>query len=311
MTVTANAAIDRTLRVERLVVGRLHQAREDTAQAGGKGVNVARVLHAMGIPVHAIVVVAGGSGDFICADLTRSGIPYTRVGAEGVSRTCLELVDESSGAVTQIHGDGVRGSRELAASLIEAVGRRATGADWVAICGSVPRGFPLDGADALADAARTAGAHLAVDTSGEALARFLRRGPDLVRVNRAELMEALGRNRLRIAGQSLGIGWPGGDPPPLALVSDGAAPVRAWSRARGRATVTPPPVAVSNPIGCGDAMLAGVLARLVAGHGEDAAIAYGIGVGAAQAEARTPGHLDLARADELTRGITVRWSPAT
>lgn len=310
VTVTANAAIDRTIRVDRLVPGRLHSAREDYAQAGGKGVNVARVLHAMGVPVHAIVVVAGGSGDFICADLTRSGIAHTRVGAEGQSRTCLEIVDESNGVVTQIHGDGVRGSRDLAMSLLEAVGKRATGADWVAVCGSLPRGFPAESLDSLADAARTAGSRLAVDTSGEALARFLKRSPDLVRVNRVELVEATRLSASRNAGQSLGGGWPGGELPPLALVSDGAAPVRVWSRVRGRAIVTPPAVAVSNPIGCGDAMLAGVLAGLLRGGSDDAAIAYGIGVGAAQAEARVPGHLDLARAEDLARDISVRWSPA-
>jgi len=309
VTVTANAAIDRTIRVDRLVPGRLHQAREDYAQAGGKGVNVARVLHAMGVPVHAIVVVAGASGDFICADLTRSGISYTRVGADGASRTCLEIVDESSGTVTQIHGDGVRGAPALAAALLEAVTQRAAGADWVAVCGSMPRGFPAEGLDALADGARTAGARLAVDTSGEALARFVRRDPDLVRVNRVELVEALTLTSPRGAGQSLGVGWPGGKVPELALVSDGASPVRVWSRARGRALVTPPAVAVSNPIGCGDAMLAGLLARLVRGGTEDSAIAYGIAVGAAQAEARVPGQLDFARADDLEHLVpAIRWS---
>jgi tagatose 6-phosphate kinase len=148
-----------------------------------------------------------------------------------------------------------------------------------------------------------------VDTSGEALARFVRRDPDLVRVNRVELVEALTLSSPRGAGHSLGVGWPGGKVPELALVSDGASPVRVWTRARGRALVTPPSVAVSNPIGCGDAMLAGLLARLVRGGTEDSAIAYGIAVGAAQAEARVPGQLDLARADELEHLVpAIRWS---
>lgn len=309
VTVTANAAIDRTIRVDRLVPGRLHHAREDYAQAGGKGVNVARLLHAMGVPVHAIVVVAGASGDFICADLTRAGISYTRVGAEGASRTCLEIVDESSGIVTQVHGDGVRGTPALADALLEAVLQRGTGAAWVAICGSMPRGFPAESLDAIADGVRMCGARLAIDTSGEALARFVRRDPDLVRVNRVELVEAMTLDAPRSAGHSLGVGWPGGKVPELALVSDASSPVRVWSRASGRALVTPPAVAVSNPIGCGDAMLAGLLAQLVRGGTQESAIAYGIAVGAAQAEARVPGQLDLARANELEHLVsTVRWS---
>jgi 1-phosphofructokinase family hexose kinase len=307
VTVTANAAIDRTIRVDRLVPGRLHRSREDHAQAGGKGLNVSRVLQTLGVPVHAIVAVGGASGDFICGDLTRAGIPHTAVNAEGASRTCLELVEDASGVVTQIHGEGIRGCTELAASLAEAVTARAAGATWVALCGSFPRGFPPAGVDALALAARAAGARLAADTSGEALARLIELVPDLVRVNRFELVHAVALGGGRAQGQSLGVGWPGPALPELALVSDGAAPVRTWSRTRGRAIVTPPAVAVSNPIGCGDSMLAGILAELQGGGDVDSAIAFGIGLGAAQAEGRVPGRPDVARARELASGVSVRW----
>ena len=65
LTFTLDAAIDRTVPISALTPGALHHAESDHAQAGGKGVNVARLLSALGVPVHALVVVGGDSGAFI------------------------------------------------------------------------------------------------------------------------------------------------------------------------------------------------------------------------------------------------------
>lgn len=300
VTVTANAAVDRTVAVGRLSPGSRIEALSEHAQAGGKGVNVARALHRLGVPVTAVVVVGGAAGDWILSDLEHAGIPARALRAPGESRTCLELV-ETGGRVTQVHGRGVRGSSALADALIEACdGIEAT---WLAVCGSLAPGLPADCVARLVERARRRGARSAVDTSGAALAAAVCAGPDLLRVNRAELADALGIEPSAASGdaRSRGVG--------LGVVSAGEGPVLAWSAAGTRLRLDPPAVALANPVGCGDAMLAGMLSRLVAGADAAEALRFGVALAAADAESPVAGRPDPDRAAALAASVRVeRWT---
>lgn len=299
LTVTANAAIDRTLCVEELSVGRLHSAACDHAQAGGKGVNVARVLHAFGVPVHAIVVVGGEAGEWILRDLERAQIPCSAVRSDGESRTCLALLETQSGRATQIHSAGVRANPAVARELIRHVAERARGTRWVALCGSLARGLPAETAGTLVRAIHAAGARVAVDTSGAALRSAGLQGPALLRVNRDELAAGLGvaRHQVKV-------------PPAtpfaaieMGVVSDGALPIEAWCQGEGGWRLVPPEVAVRNTIGCGDAMLAGLLQALSEGRPFDEALPAALGFAAAQAESRYAGVLDPVRALSVAQAL--------
>jgi 1-phosphofructokinase family hexose kinase len=300
VTVTANAAIDRTLRIEELAPGNLNPVVSDHAQAGGKGVNVARVLDALGVAVHAIVLVGGEAGDWIMRDLERARIPSTAVRASGESRSCLELLETKSGRVTQIHGSGVTADPAVGRTLIARTAELARDADWVALCGSLAQGLLEESAGELVKEARRAGARVAVDTSGGALRSAWSQRPDLVRVNRDELAAVLHVSRQRVPPAP----YPTLGSIAMGVVSDGGSPIQAW-REDGRSwQVTPPRIPVTNTIGCGDAMLAGLLEALSLGRPFEEALLAATGVAAAQAESQYAGKLDPARARVLAAALS-------
>ena len=256
VTVTANAALDRTIYVDSLRRGHRHCVRSEHAQAGGKGVNVSRVLAGLGASVRSIVVLGGETGRTIQRDLEESGLDPVEVAAPGESRTCLEILETRSGRVTQIHGRGVTATEKTVHALTTSVESALDGASWLALCGSLPEGCPANTYSRLMHVARRRGVRVAIDTSGPALLAAWSAGPDLLRVNRAEAIEVIGDSSLQ---------FPPSGPPGsarLSVVSDGPQLLWAWDSVGQTWLVTPPSVRERNAIGCGDAMLAGLLFAL-------------------------------------------------
>jgi 1-phosphofructokinase family hexose kinase len=300
VTVTPNAAVDRTVFVASLRPGARQRALCSHEQAGGKGVNVSRVLRALDCDVATLVVVGGEDGAWIVRDLEAAQLHPIPVQAGGRSRICLEIVDNGSGEATQIHGDGVVADAGTPARIEAALASALEGADWLALCGSLAIGLPDDCYARWIRLARDRGVRVALDASGAALAAGWAAGPDLLRINRAEAAQALG-----VAACALALPprrAPGA--PAWTVVSDGARATRAWS-AGGEAiyTVEPPRVRARNAIGAGDAMLAGLLAR--AAEPFEQALGYATALGAADVESRSAGRPDLARAAELAGGVRV------
>lgn len=296
-TVTLNAALDRTLHVDRIRRGGKGRVLGESAQAGGKGVNVARVLQALGVRTRALAVIGGGTGRAIVEDLEGSGIPFDAVEAPGESRTCLEIV-EPGGRATQLHGVGVDGAGELVARVGAAVEALDEGFDWLALCGSLPPGMPADAVARLGAIARGRGLRVAIDTGGPALAAAWRWGPDLVHVNDTELREVLPAGAsARVPHVSLGEARRG-------AVTRGAAPFEAWEEGRTW-SVTPPTVDATNPIGCGDAWTAGLLAALSADLPFEEALARATALAAAEACSARAGHPDPTLAHELQAQVKV------
>ncbi|MDJ0867031.1 MAG: hexose kinase [Myxococcota bacterium] len=305
VTVTPNAALDRTVAIDALRPGTRRCAAPERSQAGGKGVNVARVLRGLGIETHVVALVGGAIGAEIGADLEAAGLPATCVEAPGESRVCLELV-EASGRATQLHGPGVEADESSAVALLETVAERLRGARWLALCGSLPPGMPDDLYARLIACARDCGVPCALDASGEALRLGWAAHPDLLRINRDEAAEALGVERAALALPAEA----GPGRCERGIVSDGAGPVIAWSADGARWTLQPPAVEARNAIGCGDAMLAGVLASLAAGRDFESAVRAGVALGAADAESPVAGRPDPARAAVLESGVVIEASPA-
>ena len=106
LTVTLNAAIDRTLAVPNFHVGRRHRAVEQTAVAGGKGVNVARALKALGRPVLATGTAGGGTGERVIELLDEEGITNDFVRIQEESRMSTAVIDPTDGVTTEINERG-------------------------------------------------------------------------------------------------------------------------------------------------------------------------------------------------------------
>lgn len=282
VTVTPNPSVDRTLELDRLQPGAVQRAVAGRIDAGGKGVNVARALVANGVEATAVLPLGGPDGRLLATLLEDDLIPTRGVPVAAATRSNITLV-EADGTVTKINAPGAQLARHDLAALLAAVSEELAGAKWLVGCGSLPDGAPVDLYARMVEAGRGAGAMVAIDTSGPALAVAAEAGPDLLKPNLAELCELVGRplgalDAVVGAAQELcrrGVG--------AVLVScgaDGAVLVDAGTVHEARA----PRVVARSDVGAGDTMLAGFLA---AGASGPAALAASVAWGAAAA--RLPG----------------------
>ena len=144
ITVTLNAAIDKTLAVPNFRLGRRHRAVEQTAMAGGKGVNVARALQALGQPVIATGVAGGPTGTRIVEHLTEEGILNDFVRIREESRISTAVVDPTSGEQTEINEHGPHVTETELELFVDKILYLAKGAAVCVISGSLPRGVDAE-----------------------------------------------------------------------------------------------------------------------------------------------------------------------
>src|SRR3989475_12292638 len=144
VTVTLNAAIDRTLTVPNFQRGQRHRASAGVTLAGGKGINVARALKTLGVPVVATGLVGGATGTRIVEELTAEAILNDFVRIEGESRTSTAVVDPTGETYTEINEWGPSIDQEEIEILREKLHYLAQGAAYVVFSGSLPRDVSED-----------------------------------------------------------------------------------------------------------------------------------------------------------------------
>lgn len=255
VTLTANPSVDRTLEIPSLDPGAVVRATAARVHPGGKGVNVARVLVANGIPARAVLPAGGHEGHQLLDLLSGGGVEVVPVQIADPVRENVTIV-EPDGTVTKLNAPGPRLSPDEIARLIDVTAEASRGAEWTALCGALPPGAPEDLYATLVTKLHRIGVRVAVDTSGGALLRAIEAGPDLIKPNVEELADALdqrietlgdvvdGARRLRDRGVAkvlVSLGKQG-----AVSVSDSVA-LRAWTT----------PVVPRSTVGAGDAALAG------------------------------------------------------
>ena len=285
VTLTANPSLDRTITLEgALRPGEVQSAASAREDAGGKGINVARVVAAAG--VEAVAVLPLAADDPFDAALRASGLDARRVPIDGHVRANLTITDPA-GVTTKLNLPGAALDAADRAAVIDAVVAASAGARWLVLAGSLPPGA---GADFYVDVVRAVrAAHgadaplIAVDTSGPALTEVVAdAAPDLIKPNDEELAELAGAeldDGADLAGEVLRVARtlvPGRTRAALVtLGAHGAVLVTAdgaWHAAR-------PAIQVASTVGAGDSSLAGyLLAELEGASPEDRlrrAVRYG------------------------------------
>ena len=192
VTVTLNAAIDRTLTVPNFQRGQRHRASAGLTLAGGKGINVARALKTLGVPVIATGLAGGATGTRIVEALTHEAILNDFVRIEGESRTSTAVVDPAGGTYTEINEWGPSVRPDELEMLLEKLHYLAQGAELVVFAGSLPRDVAEDFyAEAIRDLARR---HVpaALDCDGEPLRLGVEAEPFLVSPNQREAEALVG-----------------------------------------------------------------------------------------------------------------------
>ncbi|AIR99076.1 1-phosphofructokinase family hexose kinase [Streptomyces glaucescens] len=258
LTVTLNTALDITYRVRSLRPHSTHRVTDVTERPGGKGVNVARVLAALGHEVTVTGFAGGGTGRSVRDGL--SGAPGVRdalVPVGGATRRTIAVVDERTGDTTQLNEPGPLITPAEWSAFQEAYGELLAAADAVALCGSLPPGVPVGAYAGLVRTARAAGVPVLLDTSGEPLRRAVAARPDIVKPNSDELAELTGAHEPLRATQDAR--RRGARAVVASLGRDGLLAVTA----EGRWRAVPPARLHGNPTGAGDSAVAGLLSGLV------------------------------------------------
>ena len=212
ITVTLNAAIDKTLAVPNFRLGRRHRAVEQTAMAGGKGVNVARALRALGQPVIATGIAGGPTGTRIVEHLTEEGVLNDFVRIREESRTSTAVVDPTSGEQTEINERGPHVSEGELELFVDKLLYLAKGAAVCVFAGSLPRGVDAGLYGRLIEEMRRLGVSTLLDSEGEPLLIATRKGPDVVSPNEIEAEGLVGHefsdedDRRRALGEMVEMG---------------------------------------------------------------------------------------------------------
>ncbi|MCX3061604.1 1-phosphofructokinase family hexose kinase [Streptomyces beihaiensis] len=300
LTVTLNTALDITYRVPRLRPHASHRVTEVTERPGGKGLNVARVLAALGHEATVTGFVGGGTGRALRDRLAAvDGVSDALVPVSGPTRRTVAVVDESTGDTTQLNEPGPHVSPAEWAAFQEAYAGLLGSASAVALCGSLPPGVPVGAYATLVRAARAASVPVLLDTSGEPLRRGVAARPDLVKPNAGELAELTGSHE------------------PLQAVRDtrrrGAHAVVASLGARGLYALTPdgewrapaPDRLAGNPTGAGDSAVAGLLSGLLDGEDWPRRLARAVALSAATVVAPAAGEFDAGTYEKLLARVSV------
>ncbi|MFF5440907.1 1-phosphofructokinase family hexose kinase [Streptomyces achromogenes] len=301
LTVTLNTALDITYRVRSLRPHASHRVSEVAERPGGKGLNVARVLAALGHEVTVTGFAGGHTGAVLRAMLAEApGAPADAlVPVSGATRRTVAVVDERTGDTTQLNEPGPQISPAEWAAFLGRYQELLPGASAVALCGSLPPGVPVGAYAGLVRAARSAGVPVLLDTSGEPLRRGVAARPDVIKPNTEELAELTGSHE------------------PLRATQDarrrGAHAVVASLGADGLLAVTPeghwraaPPAPVhGNPTGAGDSAVAGLLSGLVERLPWPDRLARAAALSAATVRAPAAGEFDHAAYTELLGRVRV------
>lgn len=189
VAVTPNPALDVTIAIDALRRGSVHRAKGAARRAGGKGVNVARVLVEQGIEATAAVAIGGAIGDAVRADLERSGIPAALVPAARETRMTVALID---GETTNVNESGADPGADAWDALAGVVETLLTPGSVLVVSGSLPAGSDPESALRLLRLAAARGIPAIADLPGSLLGAAIDAGATHVKPNRAELAEATG-----------------------------------------------------------------------------------------------------------------------
>jgi 1-phosphofructokinase/tagatose 6-phosphate kinase len=273
--------------------------------AGGKGVNVARSLRNLEVPVLAAGFAGGRNGDAIRDGLSEAAIPFDLVEIEGYSRTSTAIIDPMAGTQTEINEYGPDVTQAEAKEFSRRLEHLMEYATAVVFAGSVPPNlderFLLD----LVRRARERGLYTVVDSPPSVLRAALKANPSLVSPNQHEAESVVGFDFIEEGDFPLGL---------RRLIEHGAANacitspegLSYLSTENGGVSARAPRAEAVSTVGSGDAYLAGLLAGLL--HRNLApveAVRLAAGCAAANAETLGAGLFEARRAEELAGSVQV------
>ena len=310
ITVTLNAAIDKTLAVPNFQPGRRHRTVEQTTMPGGKGVNIARVLKTLGQPVIATGLAGGPTGTRIVEQLTEMSVLSDFVRTREESRTNTALIDPTTGQQTEINERGPHVTEQEIELFADKLLYLAKGASLCVFAGSLPRGVDVGIYGRLIREVRRLGVSCVVDTDGDPLHRAVRAEPDVISPNVLEAEELVGhefnedadhlfalREMVELGAREAIMTMPDGCVAQVAPV-EGSPHPRHYR-------VSVPFSEGTATIGSGDAFLAGYVSARYSGRPAPDCLAFGVACGSESTQHLGAGIVDAARIEKLLDKVEV------
>jgi len=308
VTVTLNAAIDRTLLVPNFQLGQRHRASASLSSAGGKGINVARALKRLGVPVVCAGLAGGRTGMQIVERLTGEGLLNDFVRIRGESRTSTAVVDPTSNVYTEINEWGPEVEEHELAILRDKLAYLTRGAEFVVFAGSLPRGVGDDFYFEAIKEANRRGVLTLLDAEGEPLRQGLEAEPYLVTPNVAEAEQLVGHEFSGEDDLVAGLDEIAdlGARNVVITSEDGCHALFREDRMEIRLRAVAPHLEPISAIGSGDALLAGFIAARMSAKSHEEAVRAAVATGAASVLEVGAGRFDVREVSRLISLVNVR-----
>jgi 1-phosphofructokinase family hexose kinase len=308
VTVTMNAAVDRTVTVPNFLLGQRHRASQVLTLAGGKGINIARALKRLDVPVVATGLAGGRTGVRIVEELTAEAILNDLVLIADESRTSTAVVDPTTNTYSEINEWGPEVREQELELLQEKLLYLARGADVVVFAGTLPRGVAQDFyAESIRELNRR-GVRTVLDTEGEPLRLGARAEPSLVTPNQVEAESLIGQELteegefLQALEEIAELG------PRNVLITQESGCYALLREERGpakRFRATAPRVEALSAVGAGDVLLAGFLAARFEDRPAEEALRAAVAAGAASTLEIGAGRFEPREAGRLFHGVEI------
>jgi 1-phosphofructokinase family hexose kinase len=307
VTVTLNAALDRTLTVPNLQLGHRHRASASLSLAGGKGVNIARALKRLDVPVVATGLAGGGTGQRILQELVSESILHDFVQIGDNSRTSTAVVDPMANSFTEIYEWGPHVEQHELDVLREKLRYLSSSAEYVVFAGSLPRGVDdAFYAEAIRDLSRR-GVQTVLDSEGEPLRLGVEAEPTIVSPNQREAEALVGQEFSDDEDflSAVGLIAEMGARNVLVTEATGCYALLREERSRRLLQASAPQVEVVSAVGSGDVLLAGFLAARAAGRTGVEALRAAVAAGTASTLEVGAGRFDPREATRLAGAVEV------
>jgi 1-phosphofructokinase family hexose kinase len=282
LSITLNPSVDRSVFIEGLKVHDTNRVVRTETDAGGKGINLSRIVREMGAETRAAAFLGGGPGAFVESVLKTEGVPLSAIWVSSETRLNVSVEDGSGMPPTTFNERGPEISAVNLKAMLALCSELAPRARWACLGGSIPPGVPVSIYADLTEMFQSAGCLVVVDADGEAMKLALEAKPDLVKPNQDEAARLVGSpidsldQALDVAAQlgQLGVSYA-----MVSMGATGAVLVTENDRWIGHA----PQMAARSTIGSGDSLIGGFLASLTLGRTVEESFQWGLACGSATA----------------------------
>ncbi|HEM5122524.1 TPA: tagatose-6-phosphate kinase [Streptococcus suis] len=305
LTITLNPSVDIAYQLDTFHLDTVNRVEKVQKTAGGKGLNVTRVLKQIGEDVVATGFIGGEIGSYVKKQLTRNDIKNSFVEIGNETRNCIAVLHD--GKQTEILEQGPTIQEHEAMNFIEHLEIILNNVDVVVISGSLPKGLASNYYVEIVELCKKRGVAVVLDCSGEALKNVLesQQKPTIIKPNTEELSQLIGKEvtddiqelKSVLSGQLFqGIDW--------IVVSLGAQGAFAKHNDKFY-RVRIPKIKVVNPVGSGDSTVAGIAAGLVHALPEAELLKNANVLGMLNAQEEQTGYVNLENAESLYSQIEV------